>query len=435
MNILFISNDLAAITLACKLASEGNFVKLFEREKYWKNKIKRPLVHFVSDWRKELDWVGKGGLIVFDDSGMGKIQDELREDGYSVFGGCELGEKMENNRQCGQKVFSLCGMKTKRSADFSDFNKMVDFIKNNPKKWVIKQNGNSDKGLNYVSKLEDGRDAISVLKNYKRNLKPGYLHFDLQEKIEGIEIAVGRFFNGSDWVGPICINIEHKNLFNNDLGPKTHEMGNLMWYESNENNKLFKETLAKMKNYLKDVNFKGYFDINCIVNENDAYPLEATARLGHPTIQAQDAIHVSPWGEFLKAIADGKSYDLKYKKGFSIAVFLGTPPYPYDNRSKANSPRGMEILFRENVSDEEIDKIHFEEVSVSKRNGKIKLVISGKSGYVAHVTSFEKTVEEVRNKVYKLINKIIIPKMFYRTDIGLKFINEDQEKLRKWGWI
>jgi len=254
----------------------------------------------------------------------------------------------------------------------------------------------------------------------------------LQEKIEGIEIAVGRFFNGNDWVGPICVNIEHKNLFDNDLGPKTHEMGNLMWYEENEKNKLYQETLAKMEKYLRSIKFKGYFDINCIVDEKNAYPLEATSRLGQPTAQIQNTIHISPWGELLKAIADGKDYDLKYKKGYAVVVFLGVPPYPYDNRSSFNSPKGVEIFFKEKISNEEMKNIYLEEVSVCKNN---RCVILGKSGYVAHIASIAKTVEGARKKVYDLISKIVVPKVFYRTDIGKKFIDEDEKKLKKWGWI
>lgn len=435
MNILFISRDLGQIDLACRLAEEGNSVKVYEIEEYWKGKMKRPLVSFVSDWKKELKWVGKKGLIIFDYSGMGRIQDDLRKKGFSVFGGNEQGEIAENNRQRGQKLFSLCGMKTKQSIDFNSIDKMIDFIKNNPRKWVIKQNGHSDKGLNYVGQMSDGKDAIAVLNNYKKNLRGGYLHFDLQEKIEGVEIAVGRFFNGNDWVGPICINIEHKNLFNVDLGPKTHEMGNLMWYEPDEKNKLFQETLAKMKKYLQEINFKGYFDINCIVNKESAYPLEITARLGQPTVQAQSAIHTSLWGKFLKAMADGKKYNLEYKKGYSIVVFIGTPPYPYANRSNANSPMGIKIFFKKKLSEEEIKNIHLEEVSVYEKNDKMEYKICGKSGYIAHISGFGKNVKEARENTYNLIDKVVIPKCFYRTDIGLKFMNEDRKKLKEWGWI
>jgi len=437
MNILFISKNLGAINLACRLAEEGNKVKVYEREKSWRNKMKRPSLRFIDNgWEKELDWIGKKGLVVFDDVGMGKTQDELRKKGLSVFGGSDIGEILENNRQYGQKVFSTFGIETKESIDFHNINKMINFIERNPRKWVIKQNGGMDKGLNYIGQLENGGDAISVLRSYKKNLKSYELHFDLQERIEGIEIAVGRFFNGRAWVGPICINIEHKNLFNDDLGPKTNEMGNLMWYESNEKNKLFLSTLAKMKGYLHRINYRGYFDINCIVNKNGAYPLEATSRLGQPTIQLQDTIHTSPWGEFLKAVADGKKYKLQYKQGYAIIVFLGTPPYPYANRSNFNSPRGIEIFFKEKLSNEEKKNIYLEDVSICcTKNKKDKCVICSNTGYIAFVSGMGKTVKSARKNVYNLINKIVVPKMFYRTDIGLRFVQGDQKLLKKWGWI
>ena len=327
-------------------------------------------------------------------------------------------------------------METKKSTDFHDMEEMVSFIKKNPHNWVIKQNGGLDKGLNYISRIKCGNDAISLIKSYKKNLKTNNLHFDLQEKINGIEIATGRFFNGKDWVGPICINIEHKNLFNNDLGPKTNEMGNLMWYEKNENNKLFKKTLGKMKKYLKKIDYRGYFDVNCIVDKKNAYPLEATSRLGQPTYQLQDTLQVSPWGELLKSIADGKKYDLKYNRGYGIIVFLGTPPYPYANRSNFNSPRGIEIFFKEDLSKKEQKNVYFEDVSIDcKKDKKNRYIICSNTGYIAFVSGIGKTVKEARKKTYALIDKIVIPKMFYRTDIGLSFIEKDKKILKGWGWI
>jgi phosphoribosylamine--glycine ligase len=435
MNILFISNDLGQIAIAERLADEGNTVKFYDTVHSWFGKIKRPGITFVKNWEKELNWVGKSGLIVFDYSGMGKKQDKLREDGYSVFGGCEMGEKLEDNRQYGQKIFSIIGMNIKETVDFYDINDLIKFIKKNPKKWVIKQNGHACKSLNYVGQMKNGKDAISVLENYKKVLKGNNFHFDVQEKVEGIEIAVGRFFNGNDWVSPICINIEHKNLFNDDLGPKTHEMGNLMWYEEDEKNKLFQETLAKIKPYLQKIKFRGYFDINCIINEEGVWPLEATARLGQPTAQIQNTIHVSPWGEFMKAMADEKPYKLKYKKGYAVVAFLGTPPYPYANRSNFNSPKGMELFFKKKLSKKEMDDVYLEEVNVCEKKGEVKYKICGGAGYIAHVAGIGKTVEEAREKTYGLIENIVIPKMFYRTDIGLKFIEQDQKKLKEWGWI
>ncbi len=436
MNILFISKDLGAIALACRLIEEGHDLKFYDREPGWKNKIKRPGLIFIEDWKKELDWVGKDGLIVFDDMGMGKTQDRLRSEGYSVFGGSSVGEKLEKNRQYGQKIFSAMGIKIKHSVDFYSIDEVIEFIKKHPKKWVLKQNGSMDKGLNYASELENGEDVISILKAYKKSLKTPKVHFDLQEKIEGIEIAVGRFFNGKKWVGPICVNIEHKNLFNDNLGPKTNEMGNLMWYEYNEKNRLFQETLGKMGSYLKSINYHGYFDINCIVDKDYAYPLEATSRLGHPTVQLQDTLHLSPWGEFLKSIADGKNYKLKCRKNYGVIVFIGTPPYPYKNRSNYNSPKGLPIFFKERITTDEKKRLYLEEVSCVKNgHAEPKKIICGNSGYIAFVSGHGKTVKDARESAYSLIDKIVVPKGFYRTDIGLSFIQKNGRKLKKWGWI
>lgn len=437
MNILFISRDLGAIAIACRLIEEGHNLKFYDREPSWKNKIKRPGLIFVDNWKKELSWVGKkNGLIVFDDMGMGKTQDRLRAEGYSVFGGSAVGEKLEKNRQYGQKIFSAMGIQIKHSVDFYSIDSVIEFIKKHPKKWVLKQNGSMDKGLNYAGDLNSGEDVISVLKAYKKNLKTGKVHFDLQEKIEGVEIAVGRFFNGKKWIGPICVNIEHKNLFNDNLGPKTYEMGNLMWYDYNEKNRLFRETLGKMEKYLAKINYHGYFDINCIVDEENAYPLEATSRLGQPTLQLQDTLHLSQWGDFMKAIADGKSYNLKCKRSYGIIVFIGTPPYPYKNRSNYNSPKGLPIFFKEKLSSEEKKRIYLEEISFIKNGSKEpRPIICGSTGYVAFVSGTGKTVNEARKSAYALINKIVVPKGFYRTDIGLSFIQKNGRKLKKWGWI
>ncbi len=430
MNILFISRDLAGGDLAYRLKKEGNHVKLFIEDPDQHQNLEG-MVEKVYDWKKELEWVGEKGLIVFDDTGYGKIQDELRRDGYSVIGGSMGGDRLEDFRHFGQKVLALYDIKTVPSMSFVGAKDAIDFVKKNKGMWVVKQNGHVGKGFNYVGQLESGEDVIEVLKNYNRNSKNDCLLIELQKKIEGIEIGVGRYFNGKDWVGPIEMNIEHKNLCNDDLGPKTWEMGTLTWYNEDESNKIFQKTLSRLKPYLQQIDFRGDVDINCIVSKDKAYPLEITARFGWPATHLQGEIHVSPWGEFLKAVADGEDYKLKDKKGFGIVVLLATPPFPYKFKSRRYYPEGIDIFFRKELNEREMNKIHFEEVSLWKN----KLYISSKTGFILHVTEMGKTVKEARNKVYSLIDNIIIPKVFYRTDIGLKFVSRDQKKLKEWGWI
>ena len=436
MRILFISSsDIIAGNLAYVMKNEGHDVKLFidnnDRKENFENMVPK-----TNDWRKELEWEGKKGLIVFDDIGYGKIQEKLRIQGYSVFGGNRLSDKLEIDRQYAQKIFAECGIKTVPIKNFKNISNTIEFIKKNKDAWVIKQNGIASKSLNYVAHFSDSRDVISLLENYQTNLKGEIRTITLQQKIEGVEIGVARYFNGLDWVGPMEINIEHKKFFPGDMGPATSEMGTLAWYDNNENNKLFQETLNKLKSHLQKINFKGDIDINCIVNKNGAYPLEATPRFGSPMIYLQEEIHKSSWAKFLKSIADGKNFNLRWNKGYGIVILLTVPPFPYTKKLKEMSPKGINIYFDSKLKQSEFKKhIHFEGVALKEINAKKQYYISDYQGYIVYVTAMGKTVKSARKKINDLIKHIYIPKMFYRHDIGSGFIEETQYKLKQWGYL
>ena len=87
-----------------------------------------------------------------------------------------------------------------------------------------------------------------------------------------------------------------------------------------EPNRIFKATLAKLRNKLAEEGYVGYIDVNCIVNGQGIYPLEFTARFGYPTISIQaDGINM-PMGEFLHGMANGTLTRFKTRKGFQIGL-------------------------------------------------------------------------------------------------------------------
>lgn len=431
MKILFISKELLGANLAYRMKQEGHDVKLYIEDKD-SRKCFDYIVPKVLSWKKELNWVGKDGLIVFDFIGQGKIQDDLRKKGYKVFGGSELGEKLELDREFGQKIFSEVGMKTVPLKDFKNVEDAIIYANIHRNRWVIKQN-NGMKGLSYIGQMKDGSDVISVLKNYLSNKDLNREKITLHERVEGIEIGIGRYFNGNDWVGPIEFNIEHSKFFPGDIGPTTSEMGTVIWYEDDLDNPLYKETIGRMKDFLKKADFRGDFEINCIVNESGIYPLEATARFGSPAVHLQDEIHSSPWGEFLMAVASGNKYDLKWKKGFGIVVLMAIPPFPYTKKIKELSAYGINIFF-DGVSDEDMRHVHIEELS-ARLNDPKQLYIADGQGYILYVTGIADTIPKAQEKVYSIVKKIIIPKSMYRNDIGSKFWNDELAILKSMGFI
>ena len=60
-----------------------------------------------------------------------------------------------------------------------------------------------------------------------------------------MEVAVGAFFNGKEFIYPLNVNFEHKKLFPGNIGPSTGEMGTAMFWSGP--NKLFNSTLKKME--------------------------------------------------------------------------------------------------------------------------------------------------------------------------------------------
>ncbi len=433
MKILFVSKDLIAGNLAHLLKKEGHQVKLYIEEKDARKSFDN-LVPKTNDWRKELKWVGTDGLIIFDDCGYGRIQDRLREEGYTVFGGSEFGDMLETDREFGHKAFTEAGLKTVELKNFFDIRSAINYVKANPKRWVVKFNNHSVKSLTYTGNFKDSRDVVNILETYDRNQLLSDSEITLQEYIDGIEMGVGRFFNGTDWVGPIEINFEHTRFFPGDIGPVTTEMGTLAWYESNEKNKLFQDTLQKMKPFLQKCNFRGDFSINCIVNKDGALPLEATARFGTPIVHLQTELHESPWGEFLYAVAKGEQYDLKWKKGYGVVVMLAAPPFPYTYKLEKHSLNNIDIYFDERMKKDDMEHVHFEEVALREETDD-QYFISDSRGYIMYVTGVADTVEQARNKVYRIVRNIHIPKVFYRHDIGAKFVRQDYEKLVKWGYL
>jgi len=230
---------------------------------------------------------------------------------------------------------------------------------------------------------------------------------------------------GSPFMIPIKINFEYKPLFPGNIGPATGEMGTCMYWSGP--NKLFSATLAKLKNRLAEEGYVGYIDVNCIVNGNGIYPLEFTARFGYPTISIQSDGISMPIGDFLYGMASGELSRFKTRTGFQIGLRIVVPPFPYDDPKtfSANS-KGRVIIFRKPMR----EGIHIEDVC--EVNG--EWLITGHSGVVLIVTGMGLSVKQAQAQAYQRVKNILIPNMYYRTDIGDRWY-EDHDRLHAWGYL
>ena len=420
---LFVSFEGLIGDLAWQVKKEGHEVKYYIHSKSEKD-VSDGFVEKCDDWKSQKDWAD---VIVFDDVGFGKIADDLRKEGKAVVGGTEYTDKLEDDREFGQNELKKVGVNVLPHWNFTDFDAAIDFVQKNPGRYVIKPNGKAqnEKELSFIAQEEDGNDLLNVLQHYKKSWSKKLNDFQLQKFAQGVEIAVGAFFNGKDFVYPINVNFEYKKMFPGDIGPNTGEMGTMMFWSPP--NLLFNETLLKMKPALAEVGYVGYIDLNCIANAKGIYPLEFTSRFGYPTISIQMEGVTSSWGEFLRALAKGEGPEFKTKKGFQVGVVIAVPPFPFTDLSAFRKySEDATIIFKKPTT----DGIHIGDVKLVEDDWRL----AGESGYSLIVTGTGLTVDDAKKQAYKRIENILIPNMFYRTDIGERW-SRDSDMLHTWGYL
>ncbi len=422
-NVLFISFEACAGDLAWRLKQEGCNVKWYVQSKS-DRVLYDGFLDKVDEWEPHKDWAD---LIVIDDVGMGTIADRLRKDGKHVVGGSAYTDRLELDRDFGAQEMKAAGLIVPDSWEFGSFDEAIKFVEKTPARYVVKPSGKAqnDKVLSFVGREEDGKDVVAILQRYKKGWSSKVKTLQVQKFISGIEVAVGGYFNGQDFVMPVCINFEHKRLFDGEIGPSTGEMGTTMFWTGP--NRLYRETIEKMKSRLADAGYVGYFDINCIATARAVYPLEMTPRFGYPTVSIQMEGIQNPWSEFLYQISGQKMYPLKTQKGFQAGVVIALPPWPFSDLDtfRKFSEDAVIIFTKPNM-----EGIHLGDVKLEDGDWKI----TGRDGYALVITGSGQTMEDARKEVYGRVRNIIIPNMFYRTDIGERWRAEG-DLLHTWGLL
>jgi phosphoribosylamine---glycine ligase len=202
-------------------------------------------------------------------------------------------------------------------------------------------------------------------------------------------------------------------------------MGTAMFWK--QKNKIFELTLEKLKEKLQEARYVGYIDINCIADSEAIYPLEFTSRFGYPTISIQMEGVTSEWGKFLLSIAAGEGTELKTKKGFQVGVVVAVPPFPFnDDKTFKKYSEDATILFKKRNT----EGVHLGEVKRDDSDWRV----AGRSGYSLVVTGSGDTTEDARIQAYSRVSNIMIPNMFYRTDIGIRW-TRDSDILLSAGYL
>ena len=417
--------DLASLYL--RLATDGHEVKVFVGHPLCRDTL-AGLITRVEDWEAELDWVrsaGDDGCILFENvgGGRGETQDRLRCEGVNVIGSSAYGARLENDRGYAQRVLAEVGLSTAPVFEFADAGEASRFIKQRPARYVLKSNGAD--AATFVGRHGAGDDVRALLAAGGKSAASSFILMDF---VLGVEMGVGAYFNGVDFLEPACLDWEHKRFFPGDLGELTGEMGTVVTYSRSK--RFFDRTLGRMTPLLREKGYCGYINLNTIVNDRGIWPLEFTCRFGYPGYAILDPLQRTSWADIFRLMLNRTATSFDTEPGFAVGIVITTPPFPY-YRDQVPEPVGLPLLFEGELSPAERSNLHYGEVGL--KNG--VLVTSGMSGYTLVVTGTGETVAAARDAANALADKVVVPNARYRRDIGQRLIGGEFEQVEALGLL
>lgn len=394
---------------------DGHKVKWHFKPDFRTKTIGDGLVEKVDDWR---DWMRWADLIVLADNTkyLREIDAWRQNEDVCIIGASSESARWELDRKVGQEMFKKVGIEVPAFREFSDYDAAIAFVKKENRAFVSKPSyDESDKSLSYVGKTP--ADLIYMLGRWKKQqkLKGSFI---LQEKVSGCEMAVGGWFGPHGFNEGWCENWEFKSLMAGDKGPNVGEMGTVLRYV--KTSKLANKVLRPLEDELHKVDYRGYVDVNCIIDDKgQPWPLEFTMRMGWPTFNIQQRLVAGDHAEWLLSLGNGRDSRPFLLDKISCGVVMALPEFPYQKSSPENVC-GVPVYGSLSTKG-----VHLCQASMGSaprdKDGQIAdgpcIVTAG--DYVLVASGTGETVRQARGRAYRVLDQISAPASpFWRPDIG-----------------
>lgn len=380
------------------------------------------LIERVDDWRR---WALWADLVLLTDNTKWLAQVEpYRKHGIKIIGATQASAAWELDRNLAMSIFKKHKIDVPPYREFSDYDAAIAYVKREERPFVSKPCGDEpDKALSYVAKSP--ADLVYMLERWKRasKLKGKFL---LQEKVGGIEMAVGGWFGPGGFNDGWCENWEEKKMMPGNLGVATGEMGTTVRYV--KKSKLAEKVLKPLEDALAATGHVGYVDVNCIIGEDGTpWPLEFTMRPGWPTFNIQQVLHEGDPAEWLANLYDGRDAHNLAMDTIAVGCVLAIPDFPY-SRLTGKEVVGIPIY---GLTPKNLHNVHPCQVMQGEApqdvNGKVVTMPCWTTAgdYVLVASGTGETVQQARRGAYRLLKEIKVPNSpMWRIDIAQRLKKE-----------
>ncbi len=368
------------------------------------------LLGFAKEQKIDLTLVGPEAALALG------IVDRFEEEGLSVFGPRKNAAILE-----GSKIFTKDFLKrhkipTAEYRSFSDPASAIDYIREIGAPIVVKADGlAAGKGVVVAQSVEEGIEAVRMIMEEKRFGTAGE-SLVVEECLIGEEASFLVFTDGKT-VLPMVSSQDHKQAFDNDMGPNTGGMGAYSPAPVIQDRMpeimetIMIPTIRGMEQEGRP--FKGILYAGLMVTSKGPQVMEFNVRFGDPEAQPILFRLKTDLIEIIESIQDERldQVQIEWKDGASICVVMASGGYP------GSYKKGIPITGLESIpASSDLFVFH-----AGTRKEDDKIVTSG--GRVLGVTAHDADLAGALEKAYNAANRIDFEGRHIRTDIGKKGLN------------
>ena len=335
------------------------------------------------------------------------IVDYFRKTDIKILGPSKSAAIMEGSKIFAKEFMRRHGVATSDFEVFDNVEAAMPYIRTKNGDCVIKYDGlAAGKGVFVCSNMPEAEAAMTEF----RETYGEKADFIVEDKIVGDEISIIGLTDGKT-IRLLPPAQDHKQVFDNDLGPNTGGMGAFCpapFYTeklaAEIDRLIIQPTLRGIEKDALD--YKGFLYFGVMMDEKGPKLLEYNARLGDPETEVLLPALNADLVKAVLAALDGslEEIDWSWNPGFYVDVVLTSGGYP------KSFPKGFAIKGLEDV-----DKDTLLFYAGVKSNGEDLLTDGGR---VINVVCKGNSLNEAIENAYRNCNKICFEGMHYRKDIG-----------------
>lgn len=334
--------------------------------------------------------------------------DALTSKGIRAFGPTKAGAQLESSKAFSKAFMQKYGIPTASYKSFDDYEKAVEYSKNQTFPIVVKADGLAlGKGVIICSTFDEAKDAIGKM------MKDGAFSSSgrtvvIEEFLQGREVTLLAFTDGKT-IKPMPSSQDHKRAFDGDKGLNTGGMGAFapspFFTAEKQKEAMEKIILPTIDGLRKEgIIYKGVLYFGLMMTADGIKVIEYNARFGDPETQVILPLLKTDLSVIMDACIDGRLHEteIEWLDETALTVVVASGGYP------ENVIKGYEIEVGK------LDGVTLYHAGTTIKDD--KLVTNG--GRVFSLTAVADNLSEARKKVYGQIDKIKFQGARYRSDIG-----------------